>query len=392
MMAIAFHRWTRAIFVCLPGIGLIPPALAVDMSCNGVQRAQQQQQLAQNPQGRAQYDAALQKFDVQLKKLREQAKAVEAQVSLRVYWHINAMLEADPKAAREVVEFVKRNRPEVYAGALQGIEADKEAYLQIAGELLHKNQRSRGELEVRVFRDPDFLAAKTRDLALQREAHKIEADQAFVRYGIPPQEAQRALVTRSLSDRYIQSPTLSTEQRATLAKAVDEIPVLRELLATAGAGERAKSRDLDSPSLQPAISDSRLVFDSSALGSVAEAVKIQRDTIRLTEAARLEAKLDLRHVTDNYTPRDKGLRQELMQDQTLPLSRDVAKTTAKAVQALGNVERTYDSITRVIPPPPPTTPAESAAFQDWMKKGAEKVVDAASNVNRIFILDSAKKP
>ena len=366
---------------------LTAPAAAVDMSCNGVQSAQQQMLLNKNPAVRGQYEAALRTFELRMDDLRQQAKAVEATIEARRNEHLRALFESNPGRRSEIEAFIQQTRPDVYRGAVAGDPNALREFEQLSIGKLLEEKHFQMELETRLFRDGEFLQAKSQDLALQRESHQIEEGQRFVTLSIPPKEAERVLVARSLSDRYIQSPTLSPEQRATLSRATAESPALRDLLAAVYAGERAKSRGTVEPALQPAVSDSRLVFDNSALGSVAEAVAVQRETIRRADSAGLKAGLDLTHLPHNSVPHDAELRREVMSDKNLPLAKEAAAVTAKAIQKIDHVERTYDSITRVIPPPPAQQSAGSSGMKDWMTKTADAVKQASSTAKTVFILD-----
>lgn len=378
---------THAAWTCAMVLVLTAPAAAVDMSCNGVQTAQQQMLLAKNPAVRGQYADALRTFELKMDDLRQQGKAVEATIEIRRNAQIKALFESNPERGREIVAFIQQTRPDVYNRAMAGDSYALQEFDRLSIGKLLEDKHVVMELETRLFRDGEFLAAKSQELALQRESHAIEQGQRVVTLSIPPKEAERVLVARSLSDRYIQSPTLSPEQRATLSRVTAESPAVRDLLAAVYAGERAQARGLVEPALQPAVSDSRLVFDNTARGSVAEAVAVQRETIRRADAAGLKATLDLTHLPHDYVPHDTELRREVMSDTSLPLAREAAMVTAKAIQKIDHVQRTYDSITRVIPPPPTQQSAGSDGTTEWMKKAADAVKQASDTAKTVFVLD-----
>lgn len=383
---------TQAAWACAMAIALTAPAAAVDMSCNGVQSAQQQMLLNRNPAARGQYEATLRTFELKMDDLRQQAKVVEATIENRRNEHLRVLFEANPQRRLEIEAFIQQTRPDIYNGAVAGNAAALREFEQLSIGKLLEDKHLQMELETRLFRDGQFLLAKSQDLALQRESHQIEEGQRVITLSIPPKEAERVLVARSLSDRYIQSPALTPEQRATLSRATAESPTVRDLLAAVYAGERAKSRGTVELALQPAVSDSRLVFDNSAIGAVSEAVAVQRETIRRADAAGLKAGLDLTHLPHNSVPHDAGLRREVMSDKNLPLAKEAATVTAKAIQKIDHVERTYDSITRVIPPPPPTPqPVGSSGMKEWMTKTADAVKQASNTAKTVFILDGSNQ-
>jgi hypothetical protein len=362
---------------------------AVNTSCMGDQQTDFSAQIKTLPPAqRSYFETQARQFDNAMANVRNQAKPLEQQMKIQELRQLKQMFDGASSTARsEAIETVKRADPNLVEKARTGDKAASAAFTHKVLSKFGENPSVQRQVEVRMFADPAFQKAKSDDQTLQNVAHGVEKLQMLARGSVPLAEAQRELVKKQASDRYVELAANDRDKQAALKRAATDVPALRELFAAAYLADRINKGQADVKSLQSFAGRSQGVFDDAVVG---KGIAGFGDVAREVVARDLQARLDGNHAIDNYLPSDPQARRQLMQDRQSPLARSNAEVFGRSMKNKGDTKEIMDSLIKVIPPVPRVVTPEASGpdgeIRNWVKKTGESLKKEIEDVTTRYLL------
>lgn len=369
-----------------------PPSTAMDASCNGLQHTQLMNEIAHasvSSEERQQYEARASEFATEMTGLLHEATPFEQEINTARYQQAEGLFKAASREAQvAAVEFVKSKDPQLFArGVATG--ADNEAILRLNWATYSKfaeDPEARKSLQSRLFRDSVYVDNLAEDLKIQGKAHELEGRLWAFRTSVPVAAAQRELVQRQLSDRYVRLAEGDRDKQEALHRAASDMPILRTLFAASGLAERIASGSDDFKSMQAMSFLSQGVMDDRV---TAEALGAFGQVTASIAKTNFRAELDYVHATFNYTPSHGPLRREVMLNPASALAKATAPTLAKAMQDFHKGKVASDRLVKAMPPLPDIdSPAEAPAqTAQFVREASEILRDVAKEVKVTFEFD-----
>jgi len=362
-------------------ISSIAPARSVDMSCNGLQHTQLlgliRQSTVLSNSDRARYQAQADYISSAMDDIRNAAKGVDGMLERTKFDQLKKLFDsAPPQAKQAALDAVKRDEPRLFAAPSQDREAQLELRIAVYQKFLDGNKAVARTYESQLYQNKSYLEDLSRDQKSQVEAHRLERLQMMVRSSIPMEIAQRELVQRTLSDRYVQVAASDRDKQEALRRAATDVPALRTLFAAAGLADRISRGDSSFRPLQSISGQAQGVFDDKVVAEGFD--EFGRAASRIA-SARLQATLDLEQAVK--VPAAPDLRRQIMSDPNSPISAGNAKVAGRTLQVFNQTQTASDALVKAVPEPPKVTSSpqpwqtEQSLEQArrWMRNAAEKV-------------------